>query len=103
MADDYPGMGDRNAKAALKIQTLYSAINHFITCFDITSGVTHDAVALPEMIEALSERELFLADLGYFDTNQLKKIGEKISLSVVSRQILNYTKLFPKSTLFMSK
>lgn len=77
VANDYPGMGGRNAKAALKIQTLYSAINHSITCFDITSGVTHDTVALPEMIATLSERELFLADLGYFDTKQLKKIGEK--------------------------
>lgn len=77
VADDYPGMGGRNAKAALKIQTLYSAINHSITCFDITSGVTHDTLALPEMIETLSERELFLADLGYFDIKQLQKIGEK--------------------------
>ncbi|PHV69171.1 hypothetical protein CS063_17360 [Sporanaerobium hydrogeniformans] len=29
------------------------------------------------MIETLSEKELFLTDLGYFDTNQLQKIGEK--------------------------
>lgn len=77
VADDYTGMGGRNAKAALKIQTLYSAINHSITCFDIISGVTHDTLALPEIIETLSEKELFLADLGYFDTSQLQKIGEK--------------------------
>ena len=77
MADDYAGMGGRNAKSALKIQTLYSAINHTITCFDITSGVTHDTLALPEMIDTLSEKELLLADLGYFDTKQLQKISEK--------------------------
>lgn len=77
VADAYPKMDGHNAKATLKIQTLYSAINHSITCFDITSGVTHDTLALPEMIETLSERELFLADLGYFDTKQLQKIGEK--------------------------
>lgn len=77
VADDYRGMGGRNAKAALKIQTLYSAINHSITCFDITSGVTHDTLTLPEIIGTLSEKELFLADLGYFDINQLQKIGEK--------------------------
>ena len=70
-------MGGRNAKASLKSQTLYGAINHSITCFDITSVVTHDTVALPEMIATLSERELFLANLEYFDTNQLQKIGEK--------------------------
>ena len=73
VADDYVGMGGRNAKAALKIQTLYSAINHSITCFDITSGISHDTLAFPNMIEALSQNELFLADLGYFDTNHLKK------------------------------
>lgn len=77
VADDYAGMGGRNAKAALKIQTLYSAVNHSITHLDITSGVTHDTLALPEMIGTLSEKELFLADLGYFDTSQLQKIGEK--------------------------
>lgn len=101
VADDYPGMGGRNAKAALKIQTLYSAINQSITCFDITSGITHDTLALPEMIATLSEKELFLADLGYFHTNRLEKIGGKISLLVVSRQILNYTKSFLKSMRFM--
>lgn len=77
VANDYVGMSGRNAKSALKIQTLYSVINHSITHFDITSGVTHDTLALPEMIKTLSEKELFLADLGYFDTNQLQKIGKK--------------------------
>lgn len=75
--DDYPGMGGRNAKASLKIQTMYSAINHSITHFDITSGVAHDTGTLPEMIQALSTKELFLADLGYFDTAYLRKIGEQ--------------------------
>lgn len=75
--NDYPGMGGRNAKAALKIQTLYSAINHSITYFDITSGVTHDTCALPQILEQLSSKELFLADLGYFDTKCLQKISEK--------------------------
>lgn len=74
---NYPGMGGRNAKAALKIQTLYSAINHSITHFDITSGVTHDACALPQMLEQLSYKELFLADLGYFDTECLQKISKE--------------------------
>ena len=54
VADDYVGMGGRNAKSALKIQTLYSAINHSITHFNITSRVTHDALALPERIHSLS-------------------------------------------------
>ncbi len=87
VADDYAGMGGRNAKAALKIQTLYSTINHSITHFNVTSGVTHDTLALPEIIETLSEKELFLADLGYFDTRQLQKISKKMFSSVVSRQI----------------
>lgn len=77
VAEDYPGMGGRNAKASLKIQTMYSAINHSITHFDVTSGVTHDTSALSEMIQKLSTKELFLADLGYFDTAYLRKIGEQ--------------------------
>lgn len=77
VADDYAGMGGRNDKAALKTQTLYSAISHSITYFNVTSGVTHDTLILPEIIETLSEKELFLADLGYFDTSHLQKIGEK--------------------------
>ncbi len=77
VADDYAGMGGRNAKATLKIQTLYSTINHSITHFNVTSRMPHDTLALPEIIETLSEKELFLADLGYFDTSQLQKIGEK--------------------------
>uniref|UniRef100_UPI0012EE896B transposase n=1 Tax=Cellulosilyticum ruminicola TaxID=425254 RepID=UPI0012EE896B len=47
--------GGRNAKAALKIQTLYSAISHSVTAFDITSGVTHDTNALPIMLDELNE------------------------------------------------
>ena len=77
VVDDYAGMGGRNAKAALKIQTLYSAISHSITAFDITSGVTHDTNALPTMLNELTENELFLADLGYFDTAFLRKLQEK--------------------------
>ncbi|WP_054741667.1 transposase [Cellulosilyticum ruminicola] len=46
VTDDYTGMGDRNAKSALKIQTLYSAVHHSITDFEITSGVTHDTNVL---------------------------------------------------------
>ena len=42
VSDDYVEMGGRNAKSALKIQTLYSAIHHSITEFDITSGVTYN-------------------------------------------------------------
>ena len=34
VANDYVGMGGRNAKAALKIQTLYSAINYTIFAFN---------------------------------------------------------------------
>lgn len=71
VAEDYPDMGGRNTKASLKIQTIYSTINHSITHFDITSGVTHDTGALPKMIQELSNKELFLADLGYFDTAYL--------------------------------
>lgn len=74
--DDYAGMGGRNAKSALKIQTLYSAINHTITHFDITSGVTHDSQCLTQMINELSKNDLFLADLGYFDTEFLRKLNE---------------------------
>lgn len=77
VAEDYPGMGGRNAKSSLKIQTMYSAINHTITHFEITSGVTHDTGALPEMIQELSSKELFLADLGYFHTAYLRKIGKQ--------------------------
>lgn len=74
--DDYVGMGGRNAKAALKIQTLYSAVNHTITHFDITTGVTHDSQCLTEIIKQLSKNDLFLADLGYFDTEILRKLNE---------------------------
>ena len=74
VADDYVGMGGRNAKAALKIQTLYNAIHHSITDFDITSGVTHDVNILPKVIGRLTEKELLLADLGYFDTAFLHQI-----------------------------
>lgn len=77
VADDYVGMGGRNAKSALKIQTLYSAVHHSITAFDITSGVTHDTNSLPVMIKELTENELFLADLGYFSIDSLRKIQEK--------------------------
>lgn len=77
VSDDYVGMGGRNAKSALKIQTLYSAIHHSIIEFDITSGVTHDVNALPTMLDKLTENELFLADLGYFDTEFLRKIQQK--------------------------
>ena len=77
VADDYAGMGGRNSKAALKIQTIYSAIHHSITEFDITSGVTHDTNILPKVIDKLTEKELFLADLGYFDTDSLRQIQEK--------------------------
>jgi len=103
VANDYVGMGGRNAKAALKIQTLYSVINHTITHFDITSGVTHDTRSLPEMIGQLSEKELFLADLGYFDAEFLKKLDEKFFLSVVSRQISNYTNRYQKLILSMMR
>lgn len=71
--DNYVGMRGRNAKATLKIQTLYSAVNHTITHFDITSGVTHDSQCLTEMIKQLSKNDSFLADLGYFDTEFLRK------------------------------
>ena len=77
LSGDYAGMGGHNAKSALKIQTLYSAIHHSITKFDITSGVTHDTNALSTMLEQLNKNELFLADLGYFDTTFLRKIQEK--------------------------
>ena len=77
VADDYVGMGGRNAKAALKIQTLYNAIHHSITDFDITSGVTHDVNILPKVIGRLTEKDLLLADLGYFDTAFLHQIQEK--------------------------
>ena len=77
VADDYVGMGGRNAKAALKIQALYSAIHHSITDFDITSGVTHDVNILPKVIGRLTEKDLLLADLGYFDTAFLHQIQEK--------------------------
>ncbi|MEG0319882.1 MAG: transposase, partial [Niameybacter sp.] len=53
-----------------------SAVNHTITHFDITSGVTHDSQCLTEMIKQLSKSDLFLADLGYFDTDFLKKLNE---------------------------
>ena len=62
-------MGGRNAKASLKIQALYSVISNSMTHFDITSGLVHDTTALPEIIETLSEKELFMPNLGYFDTN----------------------------------
>lgn len=77
VSDDYVGMGGRNAKSALKIQTLYSAIHHSVTEFEITSGVTHDVKTLPTMLDKLTKNELFLADLGYFDTEFLRKIQEK--------------------------
>ena len=91
VADDYTGMGGRNAKASLKIQALYSVISNSMTYFDITSGVVHDTTALPNIIETLSEKELFMADLGYFDTNQLRKIGEK---SFFVSRIKTNTKVF---------
>ena len=77
MADDYTGMGGCNAKASLKIQALYSVIINPITHFDITSGIVHDTTALPNIIETLLEKELFMTYSTYFDTNQLLKIEEK--------------------------
>ncbi|WP_442935413.1 transposase [Niameybacter sp.] len=47
-----------------------------MTHLDITSEVPHDSQCLTEMIKQLSKNDLFLADLGYFDTEFLKKINE---------------------------
>lgn len=59
VADDYVGMGGRNVKLTLKIQTLYSTINHSVTGFDIISGVTHDTNALTKMIGELTDEIAF--------------------------------------------
>ncbi|OOB76944.1 MAG: hypothetical protein BEN19_03255 [Epulopiscium sp. Nuni2H_MBin003] len=77
VSKDYKGCGGRNSKASMKIQTLYSMGTHSIKHFDITQGVTHDTNALPEVINQLGENELLLSDLGYFDINSLRKIGEQ--------------------------
>ena len=69
-------MGGRNADAALKLQVIYSAAKHTISELDITTGVSHDTNYLEKAAANLKGNELFLADMGYFDTSFLKKISE---------------------------
>lgn len=75
--EDYRGMGGRNAKSSLKIQTVYSAVHHTISHFDITSGVTHDVNEWDNIVQKLTENELIIADLGYYDFEAFKKISER--------------------------
>lgn len=41
------------------------------------------------MIETLSEKELFLIDLGYFDTSQLQKIDEQLDMATILKKSTN--------------
>lgn len=76
--ETYKGLGGTNADAALKIQVVYSALTHAITQLDLTSAVDHDATYLKNLKESLSNKELLLADLGYFDLSFLKSLEDSI-------------------------
>ena len=74
LSKEYPGMGGRNAKSALKIQTVYSAIKHSITSFNVTAGLTHDVNEWTNVTSKLTKNELVIADLGYYDFKAFEEI-----------------------------
>ncbi|WHH60689.1 IS4 family transposase [Petroclostridium sp. X23] len=77
LADVWKGLGGNNAKAALKIQTIYSLKSRTITNMELTKAPGPDAGYKDELLKHIHHGELLITDLGYYSKDLFRKIISK--------------------------
>lgn len=77
LAELWPGLGGRNAKSSLKIQTAYSLLSKSITNLELTKSPGTDASYNEQIIKQTNENELIITDLGYFNKDFFTSLEDK--------------------------
>lgn len=77
LADLWPGLGGRNAKASLKIQGVYSLTSSCFSSIEITKSPGSDTAYLSKLLNLINKGELLITDLGYFSKDFFMKLMEK--------------------------
>ncbi len=93
--DDFPGSGGVSSSSAIKIQLQYKLLSGSFMRMDIFKGIKHDAEYLNIMEKDTENKDLKLADLGYFKIDYLRLIDDNGS-SFISKVKCN-TALYIKN------
>lgn len=90
----YKGTGGHQTDSGIKIQLEYSLNTGQFLNMDIFDGTYSDATYLPKLQENIKPKDLYLKDLGYFKTDDLKTIqeGKAYYLSRLKTNIKVYVK-----------
>jgi hypothetical protein len=75
--DEFKGCRGSNSKSAIKIQLQYDLLSGKFICCDTYNGTESDANYVDVMNNHTKARDLRLSDLGYYNTDYLKKIHDK--------------------------
>lgn len=76
LKDEFPGFGGSASTAAVRLQALYDWTNNELTQIELTPATKNDQ-GYKNHLQSIQEGCLLLQDLGYFDTNSFKEIGDK--------------------------
>lgn len=77
LADLYPGLGGRNAKASLKIHGVYSLISSGFSSIELTKAPGADTTYTERLLSLVDPDELLITDLGYFDKDFFQNLSNK--------------------------
>jgi len=77
LAEIWPGLGGRNAKASLKIQGVYSLLSSSFTSIELTKAPGTDSIYCEKLLSLINKGELLITDLGYYYKDFFNNISEK--------------------------
>lgn len=77
LAEIWPGLGGRNAKASLKIQGVYSLLSSSFTSIELTEAPGSDTIYSEKLLSLVDKGELLITDLGYYFKDFFNRISEK--------------------------
>lgn len=77
LAEIWPGLGGRNAKASLKIQGVYSLLSSSFTSIELTKAPGSDTTYSEKLLSLVNKSELLITDLGYYCKDFFNNISKK--------------------------
>ncbi len=77
LAEDFKGSGGSASKAAMKIDLIYELKQSIVEKLTISKATIPDQKRAKTILDIVRKGDLIIRDLGYFDLDVFRKIGEK--------------------------
>ena len=82
LASKYKGSGGSSSESSLKIDVIQELKTSAVMKINIVQGSENDVLSSSLLLEELMSGDLILRDLGYFKSDELKKIGDNNALFI---------------------